>query len=125
MFDGQLDLFPGKRISPYLGYSRDWGKGTGVTDFVGTGNEYAVADVLRDKTDNYRGGVRLEFNRFHLTLEQGGTAFKDDQNLFAGPGTNFGNRTTKYLGQTARVEQPDPGLRRPREQHLQQGAVHG
>jgi hypothetical protein len=100
MFDGQLDLFPGKRISPYLGYSRDWGTGTGVTDFVGSNasNEYAVADVLRDKTDNYRGGVRLEFNRFHLTLEQGGTTFKDDQNLFAGPGPNFGNRTTKFLG---------------------------
>jgi hypothetical protein len=101
MFDGQLDLFPGKRISPYLGYSRDWGSGTGITDFVGanTTNEYAVADVLRDKTDNYRGGVRFEFKRFHVTLEQGGTTFKDDQNLYFGPGTSYGNRTTNYLGQ--------------------------
>ena len=35
-----------------------------------------------DKTDNYRGGVRLEFNRFHVTLEQGGTTLRDDQQAY-------------------------------------------
>ena len=34
--------------------------------------------LLRDSTNNYRGGVRFEFNRFHVTLEQGGTTYKDD-----------------------------------------------
>ncbi len=99
MFDTRLDLFPGGRIIPYLAYSRDSGSGTGITDFQTTSNEFAVADIMRDKTDNYRGGARFEFNRFHLTLEQGGTTFKDDQRAYQDNGTNFGNRTTTYLGQ--------------------------
>ncbi len=99
MFDTRLDLFPSGRIIPYLAYSRDSGSGTGITDFQTTSDEFAVADILRDKTDNYRGGVRFELSRFHLTLEQGGTTFKDDQRAYQGNGTNFGNRTTTYLGQ--------------------------
>ncbi len=98
VFSGQIDLIPNRRIVPYLGYDRDWDAGTAITDFVGSQNEYAVADILRSKTDNYRGGIRFELNRFHLTLEQGGTTFKDDQSLLFGPSTHYGDRTTPYLG---------------------------
>ena len=45
--------------------------------------------MLRDSTDNYRGGVRFEFNRFHVTLEQGGTTFKDDDQA-SFTGSNYG-----------------------------------
>jgi hypothetical protein len=99
MLDSRLDLFPTHRIVPYLAYSRDWGYGTGLTDFVVDVNEYVVPNILRDQTDHYRGGVRLEFTRFHATLEQGGTAFKDDQRLYQAGGTNTGDRTSPFLGQ--------------------------
>jgi hypothetical protein len=96
--DVQLDLLPGKRIVPYLACTRDSGFGGGVTTFVSDANEYPVANDLRDKTDHFRGGVRLELNRFHATLEQGGTTFKDDQRVFTSD-ANFGNRTTPLLDQ--------------------------
>lgn len=97
--DFQLDLRPGSRVIPYLAYTHNSGFGTGITDFVnGASNEYAVAEQLRDKTDNYRGGIRFELNRFHVTLEQGGTTFKDAQQVFS-TGRNPGNRTTPLLGQ--------------------------
>jgi hypothetical protein len=99
MIDTRLDLFPAGHIIPYLAYGRDWGSGTGISDFVLDANEYPVANILLDKTDNYRGGVRLEYNRFHVTLEQGGTAFKDDQRLYQNTGTNLGDRTTPIFGQ--------------------------
>ncbi len=99
MIDTQLDLFPTRRVIPYLAYGRNWGSGDGVTDFVSDINEYAVVNTLYDKTDNYRGGVRLEYNRFHATLEQGGTTFKDDQRLYQNAGTNPGDRTSTFLGQ--------------------------
>ncbi|MBI4873357.1 MAG: hypothetical protein HY822_01850 [Acidobacteria bacterium] len=93
-----LDLMPGRRIIPYLGYTHDSGSGTGVTPFVADGNEYPVWNRLRDKTDHYRGGVRVEMNRFHVTLEQGATKFKDDQ--FVGTADrNLGNRTTTLFDQ--------------------------
>ncbi|MCC7173908.1 MAG: hypothetical protein IT159_01830 [Bryobacterales bacterium] len=99
MLDTRLDLFPKSRIIPFLAYARDWGKGDGVTDFVADFNEYPVRNLLRDKTDHYRGGVRLQFNRAGATLEQGGTAFKDDQRVYLPASNNPGNRTTPFLGQ--------------------------
>jgi hypothetical protein len=97
-FNADLELLPSRRITPYLGYTHDAGFGTGVTTYVTDGNEYPVWNRLRDKTDLYRGGVRVQMNRFHVTLEQGGTKFKDDQ--FVGTADrNFGNRSTTLLDQ--------------------------
>ena len=38
-----------------------------------------MASLYSDQTDNFRGGVRMELSHYHITLEQGGTTFKDDQ----------------------------------------------
>lgn len=100
MSDFQLDLFPGHRIIPYLAYGRDSGAGTGITTFESDVNTYPVADHMFDKTDNYRGGVRLEFNHFHATLEQGGTTLRDDQQAYDST-VNYGNNyPQQYFGQT-------------------------
>jgi hypothetical protein len=100
MSDFQLDLFPTHRIVPYLAYGRDSGAGTGITTFESDVNEYPVADHMFDKTDNYRGGVRLEFNHFHATLEQGGTTLRDDQQSYDST-VNYGNNYQQtYFGQT-------------------------
>jgi hypothetical protein len=101
--DTQLDLRPGARISPYLAFSHNSGFGRGITTFVTDGNEFPLATDLRDSTESYRGGVHLNFTRFNFTLEQGGTTFKDDQQItFAG--RNLGNRTNTLLGQTIALQ---------------------
>jgi len=95
-----LDLRPGKRIIPYLVFERNSGYGNGIDEWVqGTNDEFAVPTLLRDSTNNYRGGVRFEFNHFHITVEQGGTTYKDDDQT-NWSGTNYGDRTTSLLGQT-------------------------
>lgn len=97
MIDTRLDLFPDRRISPYFGFSRDWGANNGVTVFTADLNEYAVANYLDDKTDTYRGGIRFEEKYFHLTLEQGGSVFRDHQRLFH-ESAHYGNLGTTFLG---------------------------
>ena len=42
--------------------------------------------------------MRFEYSRIHLTLEQGGSIFADDQQL-SSSGTNLGNLTSLFLGQ--------------------------
>jgi hypothetical protein len=97
----QLDLLPNNWFIPYLAFDRDSGSGRGATTFVSDGNEFPVPNTLRDQTNLYRGGVRFEFRRFHATLEEGGTTFKDDQSVYmAGGTTNYGNVSTPLLGQT-------------------------
>jgi hypothetical protein len=95
-----LDLRPGKRIIPYFVYDRNSGYGNGVDEWVQDSNdEFAVPTMLRDSTNNYRGGVRFEYKHFHITLEQGGTTFKDDdQSDFSG--MNPGDRTSSIFGET-------------------------
>jgi hypothetical protein len=95
-----LDILPGGHIIPYLAYDRNSGHGHGLDTWAqDASNEYVVPIYMRDGTNNYRGGVRFEYNRFHVTLEQGGTTFNgDDQSTFSG--TNFGDNTTPLLGQT-------------------------
>jgi hypothetical protein len=94
-----LELFPGRRIQPYAAFFRNYGYGTGVDDFVqGATNSYPVPVALHDATNNYRAGVRFEVNKYHATVEVGGTTFKeDDQTSYTD--TNFGNRTVPVLGQ--------------------------
>ncbi len=104
MSDLQLDLFPGHRIMPYLAYGRDSGGGTGITTFESDVNQYPVADRIFDKTDNYRGGVRLEFDRWHMTLEQGGTTLRDDQEAYDST-VSYGNNYQPYFGQTLNLNQ--------------------
>ena len=96
----QLDLLPGNWFVPYLAYDHDSGSGRGTTTFVSDANEYAVPNTLRDRTNLYRGGVRIELRRFHVTLEEGGTTFRDDQSVYtASSATNFGNLSTPFFGQ--------------------------
>lgn len=100
-----LDLLPGNWFIPYVGYESDSGSGNGVTTFVSNGNSYPVPNQMNDQTHLYRGGIRFELKRFHATLEQGGTTFKDDQSLFQGPSTspssiNYGDVLTPVIGQT-------------------------
>ena len=96
-----LDIRPGHWWRPYFGWDHDSGAGTGATVFVSDGNNYPVPNTLRDSTDLYRAGVRFEKPRLHVTLEEGGTVFKSDQNLFQNPGSvNFGNFSSPIFGQT-------------------------
>lgn len=99
LIDTELELRPRARFSPFLAFYHSSGLGRGVTTFVADGNEFAVSTRLRDATDSYRGGLRVNFTKLNLTLEQGGTTFKDDQQVSFADGVNPGNRSVPLLGQ--------------------------
>ena len=95
-----LDLRPGTHIIPYLAFERNSDFGHGIATWLqDAANAYAVPVIPRESTNNYRGGVHFEYNRFHVTLEQGGTTFKDDEQA-SDNFVNPGNRGSPFLGQT-------------------------
>ena len=96
--DAELKIKPGGRLSPFLGFYHGSGFGRGVTTFVTDGNEFPVSTNLNDRTESFRGGVNVNFSRVNFTLEQGGTTFRDDQEIFYS-GRNLGNRRTTLFGQ--------------------------
>ena len=96
--DVLLDILPGRWLTPYLAFSRNTQFGRGITVFTTNLNEFPVAALYSEETNNYRGGVRIDVKKYHLTLEQGGTTFKDDQGASEAQ-LNSGNLTTPFLGQ--------------------------
>lgn len=95
-----LDLLPANWIVPYFAYDKDSGSGTGTTVLVSGADEFAVPNTMSDRTNLFRGGVRIERKRFHVTLEEGRTTFRDNQTLYQATGvTNSGNLTTPFFGQ--------------------------
>lgn len=97
-FENELTLFPGTRIMPYIGYARNSDTGNGVTTLVAAMNEYPLRNLVNWGMNEIRGGVRVEMNRWHVTLEEGGSTFKDDQGVYSTDSLT-GNRTTPYLGE--------------------------
>jgi hypothetical protein len=94
-----LDLLPGGHFVPYLAFDHNAGSGTGIGTWVqDSNNEYAIPTLLSDSTENYRGGVRIEYSRIHLTLEEGGTTYKDDDRAYDAT-LLTGDRTTPIFGQ--------------------------
>ena len=77
-----LDLLPGNWITPYLAFDRDSGSGTGTTAFVSDANQFPVPNTMSDLTNLFRGGVRIALKRLHVTLEEGGTTFENNQNVY-------------------------------------------
>src|SRR5258706_3111939 len=100
----QIDFLPGNWMIPYLNYERNSGHGTGATAFAIGSNQFPMPTALSDSTNLYRGGLRFELRRFHATVEQGGTTYKNDQQVFQNAcSANFGNVLTPVLGQTTYI----------------------
>ena len=95
-----LTLRPNKRIVPYFSFSRNAGSGTGISNYAQQETDtFPVATKLVDSTNDYRAGVRVESNRLHVTLEQGGTTFEDNDSAYDATPTN-GDSTGAIQGQT-------------------------
>jgi hypothetical protein len=102
--DAELRIRPGATVSPFVAYTFGDGLGRGVTTFVSDGNEFPVATDLDDSMNSLRGGVRLNFSRFNVTLEQGYTSF-DDAQIVSTTDTNNGNRRVPLFGRDLVLEQ--------------------
>ncbi|HLK17802.1 MAG TPA: hypothetical protein VKT81_02565 [Bryobacteraceae bacterium] len=100
----QLDLLPGKWITPYLGFDRNTQFGSGVTVFHTDQNDFPVASLYSDQTNSYHAGVRMELGRYHVTIEEGGTTFKDDQGA-SDHQINSGNVPGMFLGEPLTLSQ--------------------
>jgi hypothetical protein len=105
--NAQLDLFPNRKISPYVAFSSNSQDGRGITSFSSQINAYPVATLISSSTNNYRAGVNIDLGRGHLLLEEGGTTFKDDQGE-SNTQTNSGDLLTPFSAQQLNIN--DLGL---------------
>ena len=72
----QLDLLPGKWITPYLGFERNTQFGSGVTVFHTDQNDFPVASLYSDQTNTYHAGVRIELGAITSALRRAAPPLK-------------------------------------------------
>ena len=98
-----LTLRPGKTIVPYVIFDQNSGSGTGISNYAqGETDTFPVATTLADHTSNFRGGMRIEMRRLHMTLEEGGTRFRDNDSAY-NVNPSLGDNTTTLIGQTLQL----------------------
>jgi hypothetical protein len=91
-----LDLMPGKKWQPFFGLAQNTSRGQGVSALVLDENSYPAASRIDTGYLVFRGGVRLETELLHMSVEQGGATFHDDTSLVNNT-FNTGNRQNPYF----------------------------
>lgn len=95
--DADLELFPDRKIVPFVGYSFNRFSGPGTTSYHVGQDEFLLGQSLRDTEHEYRVGAGFHFTSFYGEVTQGWRRFSGDETLtLIGPST--GNNPTPILG---------------------------
>lgn len=100
-FDADLEILPGKVVTPIVGYSWNRNKGPGQTTLFLGQDEFRLKQDLKETEQEARVGVGFNYsNVVHGQVTQGWRQFKGSETLTLVPGGEAGNNTIPVLDQT-------------------------
>lgn len=100
IYDAQLELLPGKMITPILGYTRNVYTGPGTTTYHLGGNEFLLNQQVQSIDQLYRVGLGFNFGPVQAGFTQGWRMYDWKSVATLSPGAGNGNVTNPILGQT-------------------------
>ncbi len=100
IYDAQLELLPGKVITPLLGYTRNTYDGPGTTTYHLGGNEFLLNQQVESIDELWRVGLGFNFGAVQAGFTQGYRQYRWKSISALAPGAGDGNVTTPILGQT-------------------------
>jgi hypothetical protein len=98
MFDFDLEFLPGRRITPFVGYSRNQYDGPGQTTYTLGGDDFRLAQDLDETEDEFRVGAGFNLGRFYGQVTQGWRDFNTSETLTLATGAGAGNNPGSVLG---------------------------
>ncbi len=99
IYDATLELFPGKVVTPLLGYTRNVYDGPGSTTYHLGGNEFQLYDQVHSVDELYRVGLGFNVGPVQAGVTQGWRHFVWQDVATLAPGAGAGNVTTPVIGQ--------------------------
>ena len=99
IYDALLELFPGKALTPLLGYTRNTYDGPGTTTYHLGGNEFLLNQQVNSVDELYRIGLGFHYGNFQGAVTQGWRQFRWKETDTLAPGAGDGNVSTPVLGQ--------------------------
>jgi hypothetical protein len=91
LFDAEIELFPGRLITPILGYTRNTYTGPGRTTYHVGQDEFRLASDLDDIDQEVRAGLAFDVGPVTGRFVQGWRQFRDHESLTLAPGEKNGN----------------------------------
>jgi hypothetical protein len=91
LFDLDLELLPGSKISPFIGYSQFRNKGPGATTYTLGGDEYVLSQNLDEKETELRIGTGFNLGFLYGSVTQGWRNLESDEVLALSRGGNSAN----------------------------------
>lgn len=99
IFDADLELIPGRAITPILGYSFNRYSGPGTTTYDLGGDEFQLDSNLHDRDNEFRAGAVFNTNYLYGQVLQGWRNAKTTDTLVLNPASGAGNNPNALLGQ--------------------------
>ena len=90
LLDVQLELLPGRAITPILGYRWNRYEGPRRTTYHVGADEFALASDLEETEEEFWAGIAFAFGSFRGTVIQGWRDFEADEQLRLEPGAGTG-----------------------------------
>ncbi|HEU4523131.1 MAG TPA: hypothetical protein VFT12_14075 [Thermoanaerobaculia bacterium] len=102
-FDADLEFIPGRRFSPFLGYTYHRSDGPARTTYFVGQDEFRLTSDLDDTEQEIRAGAAFQFGRVHGQLTQGWRDFNGRENFALDAGEASGNNTVPILGRNVTI----------------------
>ncbi len=99
IYDVELELLPGKIVSPLLGYTRNTYDGPGTTTYHLGENEFLLNQQVHSVDQLYRVGLGFNYKGIRAGFTQGWRMYDWKSVATLAPGAGSGNVTTPVLGQ--------------------------
>lgn len=96
-FDADVELLPGRRITPFLGYSYSKFSGPGTTTYHVGQDEFALVSNLDEREDEFRGGAGFNFGNIYGQVTQGWRNVKSREDMAVALGNGNGNNPEPVL----------------------------
>lgn len=98
MLDLDLEILPGRKVTPFVGYSINRYSGPGTSTVHLGQDEFLLLSSLKDKERELRAGVSFNTGRVYGVVTQGWRHFSSDESLTLAPGAGAGNNAGPVLG---------------------------
>ncbi|MFZ5786137.1 MAG: hypothetical protein ACOY3Y_06815 [Acidobacteriota bacterium] len=96
--DLDLELLPGRTISPFIGYSRHSYDGPATTTYHVGGDEFRIVSDLDETVTEYRVGIGFNLGAWRAVVTQGWRDLDADNRYTLAAGAAEGNNSRPVLG---------------------------
>jgi hypothetical protein len=104
IIDVNLQILPGGKLTPIVGYTQNIYKGPGTTTYTLGADDFKLDQNLRAKDEEFRIGLAFDLGMFQGNVTQGWRRYRLEDTVTLSPGAGGGNNSFPVLGQDVHAD---------------------